>query len=909
MKSANFFKVIGSLFGGFFISVFMAALLDAGSFTLSAQDFDEVNGMFEDEDFEDLEEISDQLPESPEEITPMRRPTQINRPVVRPRPTSISGGRNAPGGASRGSLNFATDVPNPNEKLRMDFIQVEIEEIVKFFSERLKKQFIYDPSILQGQITIVSPNEVSVEEAWEAFLSAMKIRGYAVFPSGSYLEIDRVANARKAPVPLFLHSTPDDDSYVTRIINLRYLSVRDIRQAVRELVSRGGGDVIEHAPTNTLIISDYASNIRRIVRILNILDVEGFQEQIAVIQIQHASASEVARKISEIFPTGPSASGSSLSPAARARNIRTQSVTAAAGGDSVIQKVVADDRTNSLIVLGSERGIDQVKRFIEQIDLPIEGGDGQIHVYPLQNVKAEDLAQTLASLTQGTSPRNTAVSAGASPAAQAAARARAAAQGATSAGASSANLFDGEVRITADPRSNALIIMSSPRDFETLKGIIEKLDVRRRQVFIESVILEASVGGGSRFGTQVTGPLFRTEAFGGQPGQADSNEKSSAIGGIGALTEGTNLLGILNGLAGGAALQGLALGFRSGGTVGVPFTTADGETETRQVPLLSAIMQLSARSSNINVLSTPHILATANEEASISIGQEIPQVATSGADNAGNPVQSFNRIRVATELTITPQINAGNYLTLEIDQKVNEPTEPDSRGQISTVTREAKTTAIVQDGQTIVIGGIMRDRTEKVTQKVPFLGDIPILGWLFKSRSSNSSKVNLLLFITPHIIKDTGDMNDVFFRKISERNSFLKGIGISEMKNVPFAGYSQEDLKFLDEEYLESLVLTPLPEAPPTLPVEEKLDPSLEVAPPAPTPRREFPTIPVGPRSREPDMGPNPDLDDVPTIDQGIPQLEDQQIDSLPESPPNIPTELMDDWGPNDLNSPSWEDE
>ncbi|TVQ80404.1 MAG: type II secretion system protein GspD [Bradymonadales bacterium] len=868
MKSVSFLKsplLLGVLF-----------LVLAPTPSLAQEGFSEINGMFDDEDFEDLEEISDSAPndvfdeEMPTEVSPIRRPTQITRPAPRARPTQTTRSRQGPSGP-RSTLNFAEEVPNPEEKLRMDFIQVDIEEVVKFFSERLKKKFIFDPSILQGQITIVSPTEVSVQEAWQAFLSAMEIRGYAVYPAGAYLKIDRVANARKAPIPLYLHSTPDDDSYVTRIVTLQYLSVRDIRQAVRELVSRGGGDVIEHAPTNTLIITDYASNIRRIVRILNILDVEGFQEQIAVIPLNYTSAAEAARKINEIFPTGPQ-TGTPQRPTprtARQRQAAQQAAAAAAGGESVIQKVVSDDRTNSLIVLGSERGIEQVRRFLEQIDIAVEGGDGQIHVYPLQNVKAEDIAQTLANLTQAASPR-TPTTQRQTPA-QRAAAARAGTPPETA--QASADLFDGDIRITADPRSNALIIMASPRDFETIRGIIEKLDVRRRQVFIESVILEARVGGGSQFGSQVTGPLFRTGAMGGQPGQPNTSEKSSAVGGIGALPSTTNLLSILGGLAGGTSLQGLALGFRSGGTVSVPFTTSDGKTETRQVPLLSAVLQLAATSSNINVLSTPHILATANEQASIAIGQEIPQVRSQQPDAQGNLIQTFDRIRIATELSITPQINAGDYLTLEIDQKVNEPGES-IQGQISTVTREAKTTAIVQDGQTIVIGGIMRDRTVVDTNKVPFLGDIPILGWLFKSRRTENQKVNLLLFITPHIIRDTGDMNDVFFRKLSERNDFLKRIGVDEMPRIPFSGFRREDLEFLDEEYLKSIQLTPLPDR---VPLEEKSPNALqetEVKEAAPK-RRKGGSIPIGPRSREA-LPVDSDFEDA------IPVLEMESSDERP---------------------------
>jgi hypothetical protein len=217
---------------------------------------------------------------------------------------------------------------------------------------------------------------------------------------------------------------------------------------------------------------------------------------------------------------------------------------------------------------------------------------------------------------------------------------------------------------------------------------------------------------------------------------------------------------------------------------------------------------------------------------------------------------------VATELSITPQINAGDYLTLEIDQKINELKEGQGQSsQPNTTNREAKTTAIVKDGQTIVIGGIMRDRTIVNETKVPFLGDIPILGWLFKSRSKSTDKVNLLLFITPHIIRDTADMDDVFFKKLKEREGFLDQIGMEEKKGIPFSGYSKEQLQFLDEDYVKSIHLrTPKGAESGTTggdsggaapaPTNKTLEPNLQPALPT-----NLPTIPVAPRANPPEDG------------------------------------------------------
>ncbi|MGA0164600.1 MAG: secretin N-terminal domain-containing protein, partial [Bdellovibrionota bacterium] len=524
------------------------------------------------------------------------------------------------------------------------------------------------------------------------------------------------------------------------------------------------------------------------------------------------------------------------------RTSRTRTSTRAASEQGVIQKVVADDRTNSLIVLGSERGIEQVRRFVEEIDVAVDGGDGQIHVYPLQNVKAEDIAQTLASLTQGSSraPTTTRTTTRNSNAQS------------SNAGSASADLFDGGVKVTADSRTNSLVIQASPRDFETLKTIVQKLDVRRRQVFIESVILETTVGGGSEWKNQVNSPIFRTNKLGSTDPDVGT-PKSGGLLGIGSFTNSEELLGTLGGLVGTSALAGMALGFQSGARVKFSAPSPNGGAPVEyEVPLLSAILRLASTNSNLNVLSTPHILATANEEATISIGEEIPQISSTQGTTGSSVVSNYTRIRVATELAITPQINAGDYLTLNIKQKVNQRGEEVIAGQYAINTREAATTAIVKDGQTIVIGGIMRDQTDNFVSKVPFLGDIPILGWLFKSKRAQSRKVNLLLFLTPHIINEDNDADEVLFKKIKERQDFLKEQGLSEKQGLPLGGLKPEYLEMLDEEYLQSLELEPRVSAKPSVNSNSapSTEPSATPAPAPKPPKRETSIIPVMPTPR-----------------------------------------------------------
>jgi general secretion pathway protein D len=770
----------------------------------------DTEGLFDDE-LEPLDEgeiIRPRRPQPSPKITP-------SAPRF-PEPKKIK----SPGGPGRKLPTLPGRVPGKNEKLRMDFVQVDIEEVVKYFSERLQKKFIYDPSILNGKITIISPTPVTLEEAWGAFLSALEVRKYVVYPAGPYLKIEKASNARKTPVPIYSKSTPQSDAYITRIVILKYLSVNDIRTAIRNLLSRTGGDVIVHAPTNTLIISDYAYNIRRIVRILNTLDIEGFQEQIEVIELEHASAADVARKVSDFFPQQSSS-----------RSSRSKTTSAASSKKGVVQKVVADERTNSIILLGSERGIEQVKKFIKRIDVPVDGGGGQIHVYRLKNVKAEEISGTLSSLTSGSSNNRRTTSAprpGSTAAKQ---------------GSAVASLLGGEVKITADASTNSLVIQASTRDFEVLKKIIAQLDIRRKQVFIESAILSADIGGNVDAGIGAAGPVGLTSALSRSADSTlgdDGIRRTNKSGFFGAIGNAPTSLESL--FANPLALMGMALGFRSGGTFPVSVPDGNGGNTTVKLPLLSAVLRLTATNSNVNVISTPHILATDNEEASIIIGEEIPQTAGTTRDAAGVTQANITRVRVATELTITPQINEADYITLKIKQVVDDvSTRQTIADTFGTNKREMNTTVIVKDVQTIVIGGLMQNRNVVTDTKVPFLGDIPVLGWLFKRQVKEKKKSNFLLFLTPHIIHDTADMNDKFFEKIKERHDFLDEVGMKqEDYKLNFPRLSQKQIDMLDSQYLETVRNLKLE------PLEMRTEPSFREVPqqpkvrPMPQPQEPF---------------------------------------------------------------------
>ncbi|MBU2026088.1 MAG: type II secretion system secretin GspD, partial [Proteobacteria bacterium] len=473
--------------------------------------------------------------------------------------------------------------------------------------------------------------------------------------------------------------------------------------------------ILAYAPTGMLIITDVLSNIQRLQDIVTALDVEGVSEQISFIPLQAASATEIAKPLVAVFP-----------PQQRP-------------GIAPI-RIVPDERTNSIILLANEINTAHVKKLISLMDRDIPRSGAIIRVYQLQNGNAEDLAKVLMNL-----PKETKDAKQPAPAA-----------------AGKTAILSRDVNILADKATNTLIITADRDDYKVLEGVIQKLDVPRPMVYIEALLMEVSVNKAFNIGVEWRGLR--------EIGNADVKRvlgpDSTALGMAG--FTGQSIIPQLNPLTGAVIMpSGLSLG-----VIGAGIKIGD-----LLFPNIGAVLQAYQKDSDVSILSTPQILTLNNEEAEINVGKNVPYITRSDTSATATQVfgQSYEYKDVGIILKITPNINEEQFVRLKIDQQVTKLTG----GQTSTPTtlkRTAKTTVVVKDNETVVIGGMIDDSTSIETAQVPCLGDIPILGWLFKTMGRGREKTNLFVFITPHIIRNQEEAAAIYKKKLDDIGNIEEGV-------------------------------------------------------------------------------------------------------------------------------------
>jgi general secretion pathway protein D len=506
------------------------------------------------------------------------------------------------------------------------------------------------------------------------------------------------------------------------------------------------GDITVYEPGGLIIITDTGAHVRRLIRLIEEVDVGSASARMWIEPIHYGAASDYAKQVNDIFQLDKGTGGGGL------------------------VRVLADEQTNSLIIVGSNEGYLRLLEFLKRVDTA-PAAEGRIHVLSLQHAVAEELAQTLTRMLSGTG------------AAQAAGRGRGAAAAAPAApaggGAGADGLFEGTVRVTADKATNSLIVTSSTRDYAQLRMVIDHLDGERRQVFIEAVIMDLAAKRANTLGISY---------HGGATASLFGQEESLILGGFNALDS----------IAGPTELQALALGVRGPDLPG---------TEGRipllppgiSIPAFGVALNAIATSQDSNVLSTPHIIAMDNTEAEINVGENIALQTNSAGGNlgglapllagglgGGQGVQGLGalgalgalggapRQDVGTRIKITPHINNKNQVRLEIEEEISEQgATTGDIGAVSIVQRNASTTVVVDDQQTVVIGGLMRDTKRVAHTKIPLLGDLPVLGFLFRNSVTTTEKTNLLLILTPYVIQSQEDLRKVFTRKMQERQEFL----------------------------------------------------------------------------------------------------------------------------------------
>jgi general secretion pathway protein D len=671
-----------------------------------------------------------------------------------------------------------------NTRVTLDFRQAQLAEVVKFFAAAMNKNFIIADSLQANKtITIISPEEVTLSQAYRAFVAALEMNGLTLVPFGQFTKIIESKEAISEPSPTYTagERLPNVARMVTAIVPVQNTPPAEMQDIISKFASPYA-TIIPYG--SSLIITENAANLARLRDLVQRLDRDEAQEQVYVYQVQYADAVEVQQKLTEIF-------GAEEQAGARTTR-RAPAKGAEAGGDLNVQisQILADERTNQLIIMANPRDFDEIKAMIELLDVPTAVG-GQVHVKFLEYASAEEIASALSGLTSGQDNQRGAIR-----------RRRAARQGEAGAAGEVAALLGGEVQITAYTPNNALIITASPQDFVALETVINQLDRPRKQVYVEAVILEIAMDTDSQLGmgfTAVTGKDYDSII-------PDSAQESGLIDS----TQG-GIIGTSN-FDGLASLFGGALG----GTIGLigPIATIPG-TEI-SLPAFALTLMASQTDTSVNLLSAPAVMTMDNEEAEIVVADRVPFVTgiasglgglggLAGLGNAGaagglgalgalggiggliSPVQYED---VGITLRILPQINESDFVRLEIDQEVS-----DLKGAATdtitptTTKRSIKTVVLVEDQSTIVLGGLMRESETKTVTKVPFLGDIPLLGFLFRNTGTRTVKQNLVLMLTPYIIESKADIRKIYERKMAEREELAKLLQIDSknyIRNVNF---------------------------------------------------------------------------------------------------------------------------
>lgn len=671
---------------------------------------------------------------------PMEPPPNFEPPTSTFTPPS-SGGSSAPRKRrpiSEASSDEITNENYPDLIDSFDYPNAEITDVIKAMSELTGKNFIVDPGV-RGKITIIAPSKVTVAEAYKAFLSALAINGFSVVPSGKFLKVKQARDAQKDSIETYSGSySPDTDQMITRIVHLKHISAADVNTKLRNLSSKFG-DISVYEPTNSLILSDFGSNVERISGILKELDVKGFEEQLELMPIKYAKAKDIAELMDQIINKGKKNSGSPNSGGFTSGIPRFGQAQKTGGAADAFSLVIPDDRTNSIIVVGNRAGIEKIRELVAKLDRRVRPDEaGGVYVYYVKHGDAEKIASTLNGLATDAKKSQAPVAPGA--------------PGAPVPADQVQPIFGGEVKIGHNKETNSLIVTASRQDYQVILNLMRKIDIPRDQVYVEAVIMEMSAGNSQNYG--ISYYKFNKDT-----------------GGIGRAGFSSGNLGTL--LNPGSA--GAILGFGSGET----FDLKAGDQTVKVTSTLGFINFLKAVST-VNILSTPQILAMDNEEATIEVGETVP---VSGALSQGSTTATTTATRedVTIKLKIKPHLSkTDDTIRLEFDQSIkslsNTPVAASELAKIavSTTKRSLVSNIVVRNGDTAVLGGLMKDEEKESVTKVPLLGDIPILGWLFKGKTTEKTKVNLLVFLTPRVIRTRTESNSLLGNKLTERVDYIR---------------------------------------------------------------------------------------------------------------------------------------
>ncbi len=600
------------------------------------------------------------------------------------------------------ALGFALLLCRPvvAEEVTLNFSDADLVAVINSVSQITGKNFIIDPRV-KGKVTVVSSKPLNESEVYNVFLSVLQVHGFATVPTKNAIKIIPDATAKQSATPLTNRRSTPGDQLVTRVLKINFINAAQLVPILRPLIAQQG-HLAAYAATNVLIVSDRASNIRRVERIISEIDKES-DSDIEIIKLKHAFAAEVVRLLTSL-------------------NISTPDKKAAASA----VKFSADERTNSILLSGEKSSRLKFRAIISSLDSPVESS-GNTHVVYLRYAEAKNIADILSNVGKEVIKAE-----------------------AKNAGNAKAGVAPASVFIQADETSNALVITAPASVYPSLRAVIQQLDIRRAQVHIEAIIAEVSVDTSNELGVQwlIDG------------GNGDKPVLSTQFS-----TSGSTIASVASGII----PDGLALGL--------------GQISDSSLSFVTLIRALSG-DSETNLLSTPSIVTLDNQEAEIVVGQNVPfvtgETSTTGSSvDVTNPFRTIERQDIGVSLKVKPQINEGNTITMEIEQEVSN-ISGSATGAVDIVTnkRSIKTTVQLEDGELLILGGLIDENVVKSEQKIPGLGDIPILGALFRTSKTTKVKQNLLVFIRSTIIKDPDKA-----RQLSQRKyNFMRDAQLANVK-------------------------------------------------------------------------------------------------------------------------------
>lgn len=653
----------------------------------------------------------------------------------------------------------------------LNFDNVGIPDIAKSMSQILNKNFLLDDSV-SGKVSIIATQPVTIAEANTLFEDILSRKGYTIVKTGVVYQIMKKADAIRTPhAVLSENETLDGNMMATQIIPIEHIRANEIQKALRGMFSRSKGRMVAYGPTNSLIVTDMTSNIQRLREIVLKLDKPGFAATVEYVCLNHSQAKDVAAKLQQIFKN--SSKGSS-------KKSSSFSTSVAQGPD--VSSIMPDERTNCLILTANGKGLEKAMDLIAKLDTETSGEANRsvMHVHRLKHAKAEDVATLLSGILSGAGAKKK----GKSSFAKGSSKGSDSKSGDkkadkkpivpartidTGSGAVSSGLFENEINIGAEVNTNSLVITASYPDYMSLKPVIDELDRRRPQVFVEALIMEVKVGAASVFGVSMHG---------------GADVKGGGGVGISSSPSGSTLNETVAQKAGNGAFNKLL----TGGGLGLGLMSGSVSLGSLEIPGIGGLLEAVKDNNDYNVLSSPTILTSDNQEALISVGQTVTNKETT-RDSSGFVTETPKRENADLELKVTPQINDGDEVTLKVEQTIKEPIKGGDFVELSS--RKAKTTIIAQNGQTVVIGGLIKDRITNNEKKIPILGDVPIVGSLFKRKQKDVDKVNLMLFLTPTILRDAKDMSRISVAQNKRRQKFNEKNGLDEQGALYDYGFNE----------------------------------------------------------------------------------------------------------------------